>query len=142
MNQTEVRQFTAVSQNDLPVIREFVEKTAVSMGGTPDAISELVVSTNEAITNILNHGYDHAAGDIEIMVARQNQRLIIRLRDRAHLFDPTTVPKPDITLPLEERTPGGLGVHMMREFTDELSYRTTENGENELIMVKYNAVAK
>ncbi len=137
-----MRRFTAVSQNDLPAIREFVEKTAVSLGGTPDAVSELVVSTNEAITNILNHGYDHDDGDIEIMVARQNHKLIIRLRDRAHPFDPTTVPKPDITLPLEARTPGGLGVHMMREFTDELSYRTTNNGENELIMIKYNAVNK
>jgi len=140
MNQTEVRLFTAVSQNDLPAIRAFVEKTAVSFGGTPDAISELVVSTNEAITNILNHGYHHHAGDIEMMVARQKDRLIIRLRDRAYPFDPTTVPKPDITQPLAERTPGGLGVHMMREFTDELSYRTTKNGENELIMIKYNAV--
>ncbi len=140
MDQAEVRRFTAVSKNDLPAIREFVENTAVSLGGTPDAVSELVVSTNEAITNILNHGYGQDVGDIEVLVARQNHKLIIRLRDHARPFDPTTVPKPDITLPLEARILGGLGVHMMREFTDELSYRTTNNGENELIMIKYDAV--
>ncbi|KAA3660064.1 MAG: ATP-binding protein [Chloroflexi bacterium] len=142
MDQAEVKKFTAVSQNDLPAIRQFVEQTAVSLDGTPDAISELIVSTNEAITNILNHGYNHKAGDIEIMVARQNNHLIIRLRDHAHPFDPTSVPKPDITLPLEARTPGGLGVHMIREFTDDLTYRTTNDGENELIMIKYDAIIK
>ena len=142
MEQLLVKRFTAVSQDNLPDVREFVEQAAMSLGGTEDAISELVVSTNEAITNILNHGYNHQAGDIEITVGCQNRNLIIQLRDNAKPFDPTTVPKPDITLPLEERTPGGLGVHMMREFTDELSYRTTNNGENKLIMIKYNAVSE
>ena len=141
MDQSQVKRFTAVSQDNLPDIREFVEQAAMALGGKEDAISELVVSTNEAITNILNHGYDQA-GDIEITVGCQNHSLIIRLRDNAQPFDPTTVPKPDITLPLEQRTPGGLGVHMMREFTDKLSYRTTNNGENELIMIKYNAIGE
>jgi len=142
MDQAEVKRFTAVSHNDLPAIRAFIEETAVSLGGIPVAVSELVVATNEAVTNILNHGYANEIGDIEVMVARQKQRLIIRLRDRAQPFDPTTVPMPDITLPLEERTPGGLGVHMMREFTDELSHHTTNDGENELIMIKYHAIHK
>lgn len=140
MDQAEVMRYKVVKPQDLPAIRAFVRKTAVSFGGTNDAISALVAATNEAVTNILNHGYENDPGSIEITVGRQKHQLIIQLRDRAHPFDPTTVSQPDITLPLADRTPGGLGVHMMREFTDALSYRTTKNGENELIMIKFHAI--
>jgi anti-sigma regulatory factor (Ser/Thr protein kinase) len=58
------------------------------------------------------------------------------LIDDAPLFDPTAVPPPDINLPLEERPLGGLGVHMMRQLTDELLYRVNSAGQNELIFVK------
>ena len=60
----------------------------------------------------------------------------MRLLDETPLFDPTAVPPPDINLPLEERPLGGLGVHMMRQLTDVLLYRVTEDGQNELIFVK------
>lgn len=140
MDQTESFLFTAVSKATLPQVREFVQKTATSFGGTPDAVSELVIATNEAVTNIIRHGYSQQSGDIELTVGRQQDQLIIQLRDRGRPFDPTTAPIPDVTLPLEKRTPGGLGVHMMRAFTDTLSYCQTENGKNELIMIKYNAI--
>ena len=35
--------------------------------------------------------------------------ILIRVRDTAPPFDPTRLPDPDLTLPLEERPVGGLG---------------------------------
>jgi hypothetical protein len=35
-----------------------------------------------------------------------------------------------------------MGVHMMRQFTDELSYGQTADELNELVMVKHNVIAK
>jgi anti-sigma regulatory factor (Ser/Thr protein kinase) len=32
------------------------------------------------------------------------------------------LPEPDLTRAVEQRTPGGLGVHLMRKLTDEVSY--------------------
>ena len=46
------------------------------------------------------------------------------------------VPVPDVALPLDRRSVGGMGVHMMRQLTDELSYRTHCDGWNELVLVK------
>jgi anti-sigma regulatory factor (Ser/Thr protein kinase) len=43
---------------------------------------------------------------------------------------------PDLTLPLKKRPLGGLGIYFIRHFSDEVRYRVTEKGENELTLVK------
>ena len=98
----------------------------------------MIVALNEATVNIVRHGYQQP-GVVEIGLYRQDHSLRIELRDDAPLFDPTTVPAPDITVPLAQRPFGGMGIHMMREFVDELSYQVTPNGRNQLNLVKHHA---
>lgn len=57
-------------------------------------------------------------------------------RDQAPLFDPTNAPEPDMSLPLDLRPLGGLGVFLIRQYMDEMSYRVTPQGGNELTLVK------
>jgi serine/threonine-protein kinase RsbW len=93
-----------------------------------------------AVTNVLLHGYDNQPGSV-ILCANENGDLRVILTDTAPLFDPTRVPPPDIFLPLEDRPLGGLGVHMMRQLTDELVYRALDDG-NELVFVKRGALTR
>jgi len=88
----------------------------------------------EVAANTVVHGYRGQPGDIEVEVSLEKSVLVIRLRDRAILFDPTSVPPPDLTRPLEERRLGGLGVHLARHFTDSMTYRVTDDGRNELTL--------
>jgi anti-sigma regulatory factor (Ser/Thr protein kinase) len=37
-------------------------------------------------------------------------------------FDPTTAPDADASLPIAEREPGGLGLHLLRRLVESLSY--------------------
>lgn len=121
---------------DLTEMRRFVESSGAEMGASEDAIGEMVLAVNEAVTNVLIHGYRSKKGEVDVVVESSGPNLIVRLRDSAPLFDPTSVPTPDITLSLDQRAPGGLGVHMMRQFTDELIYRVTSEGKNELLLIK------
>jgi serine/threonine-protein kinase RsbW len=121
---------------DIPTIINTVTQTAVVLGSNHDAVDEIIVALDEAITNAIVHGYQRQPGIIEIEVKQQGNDLAIYIRDEAPLFDPTTVPTPDISLPLHLRPYGGLGVHMMRNFTDELHYQVTANDQNELVLVK------
>jgi serine/threonine-protein kinase RsbW len=130
------RVFHQVTLGDLSQIRQYVRETAVSYCGESAAIDELVTAMNEAVSNIIRHGYKHEPGDIEMTIACSGTIVQIMLRDYALHFDPTQAASPDTTLPLAERPFGGLGVHMMREFCDELIYRRTKNDENELILLK------
>jgi serine/threonine-protein kinase RsbW len=122
--------------DDLVEIRRFVEGAAARGSVDPVAVTDMELALNEAATNIIEHGYQGAAGILQVEVALDGDALIVRLRDQAPAFDPALAPVPDVTLPLDRRPPGGMGVHMMRQLTDELSYRTRTDGWNELVLVK------
>ncbi len=121
---------------NLAEIRRFVEETAAALGVEPDLVPKLQLAVDEAATNIIVHGYRGQAGPIEIEMQRNGAELVIRLRDGASPFDPTTVPPPDLTQPLEKRTPGGLGIHLIRQAVDKLSYTPLPQGGNELSLIK------
>jgi serine/threonine-protein kinase RsbW len=133
------RHYPAARQEDMADIRLFVEHAATELGVNSDAVRELVLAVNEAVINILIHGYQDMPGGVIIELTRKGSNLKVRLSDCAPAFDPTLVPPPDLTPPLEQRPAGGMGVHMMRSFVDELSYRLTPEGQNELVMVVWNA---
>ncbi len=132
--------FKSAELPDLDDMRRFVEESAFKLGADEDAVGEMVLAVNEAVTNILLHGYRSRPGNVEIGVERQGNNLVVILRDHAPQYDPTSVPPPDLSLSLEERPLGGLGVHMMRQFTDELRYRVTDDGANELLFIKHAAL--
>jgi anti-sigma regulatory factor (Ser/Thr protein kinase) len=106
------------------------------MGASADTVASLVLATDEVVTNIIVHGYEGREGTIEIEMERQGQDVLVRVRDQAPPFDSTAVPPPDLTLPLEKRPLGGLGVYLARRVVDEMSYRAGVQGGNELTLVK------
>ena len=126
----------AADLKNLATIRRFVEGVARRGNGNPQAITDVLIATNEAATNVILHGYQGQPGVIEVEVAYDQDALVVYLRDRAPRFDPTSTPALDVRLPLEQRPLGGMGVHMMRQLADELIYRTTDDGRNELVLVK------
>ncbi len=122
--------------SQLEKMRNFVEETASNLTQNTEAIDDLILALNEAVTNVIVHGYQHNHGLIQVFVGATPETLVTVLYDRAPAYDPTCTPVPDTTLPLEKRAPGGLGVHMMRHLTDEMHYRRTLDGENELTLIK------
>jgi len=102
----------------------------------PAVIPNVILAVDEAVSNIIVHGYQGQGGAIEIEVSREGDALVIRIRDEAAPFDPTIVPPPDVTLPLAQRIPGGLGIHLIRQIMDEMTHRVTSQGGNELTLVK------
>jgi serine/threonine-protein kinase RsbW len=128
--------YTAAGLDDLVTIRQFIENTVTAVSHDQDGISELILAANEAVTNVIVHGYQGQPGAIEITIEGNDRHFSVHIRDQAPFFDPTSVPPPDITRPLEKRPYGGMGVHMMRQFVDNLSYRAISSGGNELILEK------
>jgi serine/threonine-protein kinase RsbW len=126
----------AAEPRNLAEIRCFVEEMASALGLDPVMIPNVILAVDEAVSNIIAHGYQCQEGVVEIAVSQERDALVIRIRDEAAPFDPTIVPPPDLTLPLEQRIPGGLGIHLIRQIMDEMTYRVTPQGGNELTLVK------
>jgi serine/threonine-protein kinase RsbW len=129
----------SAERKQLAPLRGFIEQQARKTTASVEEIQDLVLAVDEAATNIIVHGYRDMGGEIEVDVEHQPGRITVFLRDQAAPFDPTTVPEPDLCLPLEERPVGGLGVHIIRQSVDEFSYAIRAQGGNELKLVKYLA---
>ena len=127
---------------NLVVIRRFVKERAQALLTKPTAIDDIVLAVDEAATNVMVHGYQSEAGQIEIEIQPEESSLIIRLRDQAPVFDPTYVPEPDLTLPFDQRPLGGLGVFLIRHFMDQVIYHPTPGGGNELTLIKEGVLSK
>jgi len=94
------------------------------------------VALEEHLTNILNYGYDDSGEHhIQIGVRLTAAELRIEVQDDGRPFNPLEHPAPDLSLPLEQRPIGGLGILMMRKSLDSAAYRR-ENGKNILVMIK------
>ena len=103
---------------------------------TPNVLHDLNLALEEAVTNIISHGYsDHREHEILVCIRVESGAVIAELKDDARPFNPLTVPEADATKPLDERTAGGLGIHLMRKLMDGIEYQRLEDG-NLLIMKK------
>lgn len=117
-------------------LRRFVRERATAGAAPSDCLDDLVQSVDEAATNVIVHGYLGAAGWIDVDVAFDDDRCVVTIEDAAPAFDPTTIAAPDLTTPPLDRKPGGMGVHLIRECTDAVSYRPRPGGGNILTMVR------
>jgi serine/threonine-protein kinase RsbW len=121
---------------NLSGMREFVRSAAAGLAVDPDAVADVLLAVDEAATNIIVHGYRGCGGIIELSVERTDEALVVRLLDACDPFDPCCVAPPDLAVPLEQRRPGGLGIHLMRHMVDEVRHRATGEGGNELTLIK------
>jgi anti-sigma regulatory factor (Ser/Thr protein kinase) len=128
-----------VRLEDLVGVRRFLKEAMEHWDADEETVEGFVMAVNEGVTNILLHGYQAQTGIVEIEVQHSGNHFVVTLRDEAPLFDPTGCPAPDTRAPLEMRGSGGMGIHMMRHFTDSLQYQVTEDGRNELIFIKMEA---
>jgi len=124
----------------LETMREFVTGAAITLGAQTDLALDAALATDEAVTNVIVHGYGLDQGEIELIMTREGNDLVIRILDAAPEFDPTLVPAPDLETPLELRAPGGFGVHLLRLLMDSVSYRRLPEGLNELTLKKREAL--
>ena len=121
---------------ELAHVRQFVRQVASEADAPGEICEDLVQAVDEAATNVITHGYEGAPGWIEVSASVDGDDFIVQLEDAAPAYDPTTRPEPDLSIPPLHRKPGGMGVHLIREATDALTYRPRPGGGNILIMVR------
>jgi serine/threonine-protein kinase RsbW len=100
------------------------------------ALYSLNLALDELVTNVILYGYDDPAGEkITVRIEALPQVLIGSVEDSGREFDPLAMPVPDINAPLASRELGGLGIHLVRNLMDEVTYRR-EGGKNLLTIRK------
>ena len=72
---------------------------------------------------------------IDVAISIVGGELRIILSYDASPFDPLEQAAPDLSLPIEERPIGGLGIHMLRQMSTGFAY-AFENGRNVVTITK------
>ncbi len=124
--------------DNLGQVRDFIESNMEETGLSRECAGEFLLAIDEAVSNIIMHGFKSKPdGDIELEVAQQPNALLVHIRDNAPLFDPTKGSNPHLEIsPLEREAPGGFGVYLLNHLVDKIAYRVTDDGRNELTMLK------
>ena len=91
-------------------------------------LSALHLVCEELVVNVVDYAYaDGTEGYLDIEIERDDDSITIRFRDGGVPFNPLQKEMPDITLPLEERRIGGLGIFLTIKKMDEVTYDYVDN---------------
>ena len=119
------------------LVREFVARTGSELELESQVISDLQLAVEEACTNVILHAYDGQGGNLQLSIEPVEGGVRVVLRDWGAPFDPQAVPCPDVEAPLDRRPLGGLGLYLMRQVTDQVSFEFDKAQGNTLTMVKH-----
>lgn len=104
----------------------------LDQAGVPMAeAARLMIVFDEILSNIARHG----GGTMEVTIRLAAGTLSALIADDGPAFDPLARPAPDTGLGIDERDIGGLGIHLVREMMDEVSYAYAD-GRNRLTFSK------
>jgi anti-sigma regulatory factor (Ser/Thr protein kinase) len=120
----------------LEQVCQFVAEAAAHAGLDESESNHCQLAVDEACTNIIEHGYGgEGKGEIRLTCDAAPGELTITLQDTAQPFDPSHVPEPDLSAPLDELRIGGLGLYFMRQVMDAVEF-SYESGGNTLVLIK------
>lgn len=121
--------------NEVPKMSEWIECLAEEVGLPLDKTFQLNLAMEEAVVNVMNYAYPNQQGmPILIEAEIEPSRLTFVIDDTGIPYDPTQNEDPDLTLSAEERPIGGLGVMLVRQLMQEVSYEYRD-GHNRLTLV-------
>ena len=117
---------------------DFVNEQLDTLGCSDEVRIDVDVAVDELLGNIVQYAYDPDAGIVTVRVHAEEDPLavVITFLDSGAPFNPLAEERPNTTsLPAKERPLGGLGLFLVKELMDELTY-CYRDGHNVLTVRK------
>lgn len=133
--------------SELNRVRDFIFSVGAGFSFSEELTESLNLVLEEAVSNVIFYAYPRdknhkieieclwqapPAGKSDILSGAVSFCIV----DTGVEFDPTVREDTDVNLSLEERDIGGLGIFIVKNIMDEVTYHRVE-GRNELSLVKY-----
>jgi len=122
--------------DSLTPLYEFVEEILEANDISPGVRFPVHLAMEELFVNMVkyNPGIQTDIG-VSVTVIDTDTVTVVLVDDGGVEFDVTAERKVNIDAPLAERTPGGLGIHLIQNLADKLEYRY-KDGRGEVIFTK------
>ena len=125
------------TDENLPVVQSFVEEHLSAADCSIKAQMQIGVAVEEIFINIAHYAYapDKGKAVVRVEVSENPVSVTITFVDHGVPYDPMEKQDPDVTLPVDEREIGGLGIFMTKELMDDVTYEYRD-GQNILTLKK------
>lgn len=120
--------------DELPKVDEFAERVAEEMSFSKEEKDDIAISVTEVVNNAIIHGnLADPKKIVHIVFCREEDSLIVKIRDEGDGFNPDDLPDPTSTDNLLKLK--GRGIFIIRQLMDDVTYRKTDEGM-EVTLVK------
>ncbi len=127
----------ASSTKNLSLLRKFIESKAIDFGFDESTIIQIILSVDEACTNIIKHAHKYNENEqIEIETKTDKTEFRIIMKYKGSGFDPNDLNSPDMKEYFSKYKVGGLGVPIMKKFMNKIEYVHKNSDYNSLTLIK------
>ena len=134
-----IRRIAASTIDAVAHCTEFAAVQAREAGFPLARVCEIELAVEEIVANICRYSYDDGHGSVEVCCRRlDGPKLALEFIDYGRPFDMLTLPAPDLSLDLDRRDVGGIGLPMLRAVVDQATYRR-EDARNILCVIVHAA---
>lgn len=117
------------SLDELPKLQAFLAESAARFHIPAPVVGQLELALEEVVTNVISYAFDELDSDggghghvIRVAIGVEGRDITVTVEDNGAAFDPLDRAAPDVTVPIEEREVGGLGILLVRELMDDVRY--------------------
>ena len=140
--EAEMKQITVdATRENLAKVFDFLRDALDECGASERQIRQIKLCVEEIYINIVSYAYTPGKGKALITfdtvggIKSPPIRAVISFTDRGCPFDPLSREDPDLDLGLDETPIGGLGIFIVKETMDSVSYER-RNEQNIFTMIK------
>ena len=122
--------------SEIPKVDEKLDEFAEQFGLPPAIAATFHIIFDDLLNNVISYGFnDGQRHFIEVGLELTENSLIVSIADDGVPFNPLAADTPDTQLSIEDRQIGGLGIHLVINMVDDISYQRTAD-KNVLTLTK------
>lgn len=105
------------------IFSKWLNDGATAFGLPMKTVQRLNLVAEESFTNVAGYAYINKSGYVDVSLVKKENKVILKLTDSGFKFNPLLRQDPDVSVGLEERTTGGLGIFLVKQMSDKVTYR-------------------
>ena len=123
-------------RDQIDTVRKFFDDYSKENKLTEKTVHDIQMALDELLTNIVNYGYeDTDEHQIDIHFGVNDAAVKVEIVDDSKPYNILEKDNPDISLSMEDKPIGGLGIFLIKKLMSNVDYYT-EEGKNHLVMIK------
>ena len=125
------------SVDRIPWLTDQINELLEGLDCPMKAQMQIDVALDELLANIASYAYTTGKGEVTVRFDfdPDSRTVAITFIDSGTAYDPNAKPDPDVTLKVEERDVGGLGIFLVKKTMDDMKY-VRRDGHNILTISK------